>query len=407
MQSMTRRVGLLRFLKQSYLRYNLPGRGLARDVYLRLKHQQIGYRFYDRENAAIAQELHDELARVLAFRDDSEFWFYEVDFERRFAALCGKSYASGTASGTSALEFALRALGVGPGDEVIMPSHTFVATALAVSNVGARPVFVDIDEFATLDVRQVESAIGNKTRAVLPVHMHGNLCDMDALANLADRHRIALVEDCCQAFGSEWRGRQVPWGATGAFSFHHSKLLGGVGDGGMLVTNERRVKRQADVLKDPTANQASVLDSHRTPCDLDAVNVAVLNVKLRKVKEWLSVRRERAALNDQLLEPCKDRITLPRQRDGGRPNWYSYVIRTAQRDKLQRRLSQRRVATTVEHRVPIHLMATFAHLGYKEGSLPETERYCREALSLPISQWMTEEEVHRVAEVVRGAVKGL
>lgn len=333
-------------------------------------------------------------------------------FEAEFADYCGTREAVGVASGTAALEMLLRAHGVGPGDDVVVPASTFYATAFAVSSVGARPVLADCDETGNLDPSATEAAITPKTRAILVVHLYGRLAKMDDLASIASRAGALLLEDACQAHGAIHHHpgahhhrtvvRAGAFGEGAAFSFYPGKNLGAFGDGGMVVTDSPEVAQQVRLLRDfgqPAKYQHEILG---TNARLDTIQAAILRVKLQRLDQWNAQRRAAADRYADLLAELP--LQLPPPAPEGEHVYHLYVVRTDNRDRIRDRLSERGIATGLHYPVPIHLLGAFASLGYQRGDFPQAERLADEGLSLPMFPEITEDEQRYVAEALRAAL---
>jgi len=316
------------------------------------------------------------------------------EFERAAAAYCGSRHAIGCASGSDALLLALMALGIGAGDEVITAAFTFFATGSSITRLGARPVFVDISpaDF-NLDPGRLERAITPRTRAIIPVHLFGQCAEMDAILEVARRHRLPVVEDAAQAIGAEYHGRRAgTMGEVGCFSFFPSKNLGGAGDGGLLTTEDDGLAGRLRVLRvhggQPKYHHRVVGINSR----LDALQAAVLGVKLRHLDAWTEGRRRNAARYDALFAAAAiDGVVTPVARPGLRHIYNQYTIRCARRDELLGRLTQAGVGAEIYYPVPLHLQECFADLGYRPGELPASERAAGESLSLPIYPELTAE----------------
>jgi dTDP-4-amino-4,6-dideoxygalactose transaminase len=327
--------------------------------------------------------------------------------EAAVANYCGVRHAIGCASGSDALLLAMIVLGVGPGDEVILPSFTFFATAGAVWRVGARPVFVDIDaESFAISAGRIGAAISEATRAIVPVHLFGQCADMSAIRAIADAHKLAVVEDVAQAIGSEHGGRRAgSMGTIGCLSFYPTKNLGGMGDGGMLLTNDAELERRLRVLcnhgQQPAYHHVVVGMNSR----LDAMQAAILGIKLKHLETWVHQRTENARRYARLFrDKGLDRwLRLPGAIGEQRVVWNQYTIRVpaGQRDALARHLSQHEIGTAVYYPQPLHLQPCFASLGYREGDLPETEQAAREVLSLPIFPGLSEAQQRAVVQCIR------
>jgi len=333
-----------------------------------------------------------------------------ADFERAAAEYCGVKHAIGCASGSDALLMALMALGIGEGDEVITTAFTFFATASAITRVGARPVFVDIayDDF-NLNVDLIERAVTPRTRAILPVHLYGQCARMDVILDIARKHDLPVIEDAAQAIGAEFNGRRAgSMGVIGCFSFFPSKNLGGAGDGGMMTTNDDELAARLGILRvhgmEPKYYHSVVGICSR----LDALQSAVLSVKLKYLDEWSNARRRNAARYDQLFkEAGLTEIITPRVHPDVRHIFHQYTIRCPRRDHLRAHLQAAGVGVEVYYPLPLHQQECFAFLGYDPGDLPVTETSARECLSLPIYPELTSEQrqyvVEQIAEFYRGA----
>ncbi len=321
--------------------------------------------------------------------------------EREFAAHAGTAYAVGVSDGTTALQIALMACGVGAGDEVITVAHTFVATAEAIVLVGARPVFVDIDpETYTIDVSGVEEQITPRTRAIIPVHLYGQPADMDPIMELATRHGLCVIEDACQAHGARYKGRLVgSLGHMAAFSFYCSKNLGAYGEAGMLTTNDATLAERARMLRDHGSPERYRHELIGLNGRLDEIQAAILRVKLPHMPQWNSQRRSHAAHYGTLLAG-NQAVTVPREASYAEHVYHLYVVRVPQRDELLAFLREQGVGAGVHYPVPCHLQPALRRLGYRKGDLPVTERVAAEVLSLPMYPELTAEQRARVVEAV-------
>jgi dTDP-4-amino-4,6-dideoxygalactose transaminase len=322
-------------------------------------------------------------------------------FEREFAAYCGVQYAIGVSDGTNAVQLALRAAGIGPGDEVITVSHTFIATAEAILLAGATPVFVDIDPQACLmDVSQVEAAITTRTRAILPVHLYGQCVDMDPILDIADRHHLIVIEDACQAHGSTYQDRKAgSMGHLGAFSFYFTKNLGAYGEGGMVTTSDPDLARRVRMLRDHGSEKRYYHDIIGCNARLDELQAAVLRIKLPHLDAWNDQRRANAARYDVELSGLG--IITPIEAPGNRHVYHLYVVRTPQRDALRSWLGDHGIGTGIHYPVPIHLQPACAQLGYLPGSLPVTEQVTAEILSLPMYPELRQDQIEQVCDSIR------
>ena len=326
--------------------------------------------------------------------------------EKEIAAYSQARHAIGCASGSDALLLALQSLGVGPGDEVVTTPHSFFATASAITRLGARPVFVDIDPHTyNLNETLVAEAITERTRGLMPVHLFGQCADMEILGQISKQHAIPIVEDAAQAIGAEDQERRSgSMGSIGCFSFYPSKNLGGAGDGGMLVTND---DDHAERLRMLRVHGEERKYHHRmigVNSRLDAIQAAVLRVKLPYLDEWSTARARNAARYAELFTDAglAEEIGLPFVRPGARHIFNQYVIRVGrQRDALRAHLDKSGVGSEIYYPVPLHLQECFRYLGYGEGDFPEAERAARETLALPVYPELTLEQQAFVVETIR------
>jgi dTDP-4-amino-4,6-dideoxygalactose transaminase len=317
-------------------------------------------------------------------------------FEQEFASYCGSKHAIGVSDGTNAVHLALRACGVGPGDEVITVSYTFIATTEAIMLAGATPVFVDIDPLTyNIDVSQIENRITPKTRAILPVHLYGQCADMDPIMEIARRHNIYVIEDACQAHGAEYKGRKAgSLGDIAAFSFYFTKNLGAYGEGGIVTTDDDVLAKKVRMLRDHGSEKRYYHEFLGWNARLDELQAAVLRIKLPHLDEWNEGRRAAAEHYTQSLLPLD--IELPYEASYNRHIYHLYVIRHPDRDGLRQFLTDNNVGTGIHYPVPNHLQNSFKEFGYGPGTLPVTEIVSRDILSLPMYAGITLEQVERV-----------
>ena len=324
--------------------------------------------------------------------------------EQSIAAYHGVKHAVGVASGTDALHLALRAAGVGPGDEVITTPFTFIATAEAISYVGAVPVFIDIrpDTF-NIDVALMEQKITKRTRAILPVHLYGQAVAMDPLMTLARKHGIRVIEDCAQSFGAEYRGKRTgSFGDLGCFSFFPSKNLGCYGDGGMVITDDQGLADRLLSLRNHGSRVRYYHDEVGYNSRLDEIQAAILNVKFKRIDAFTEGRRRSAALYAKHLAGAG--IETPYEDKDCRHVFHQYTIRLKGRDAVKKRLDDAKVSNMIYYPVPCHLQAAYQDLGMRPGSLPAAEQAARDVLSLPMYPELTEEQVRFVADAVKKAL---
>jgi dTDP-4-amino-4,6-dideoxygalactose transaminase len=351
------------------------------------------------QHQAIEEELVEVFRRVL--RKSSFILGPEVvAFEKEFAAYVGASDCIAVNNGTTALQLVLAGLGIGPGDEVITVANTFIATAEAISAVGARPVFVDVDPVSyTMDPQLVEAAITPRTKALLPVHLYGQAADVDALLEIARRHNLHLVEDACQAHGATYKGRKAgSLGVAGCFSFYPGKNLGCLGEGGAVVTSNPELAQRMRMLRDHGSVKKY---EHSLPgynFRLEGLQGGFLSVKLRHLDRWNARRREVAKLYQELLSDTS--LGLPVEMGWGEHVYHLYVIQADDREALRQALNAAGVECGLHYPVPLHLQAAYADLGYEKGSFPVSEHLSSHILSLPMHPFITDEEVKRVASVL-------
>jgi dTDP-4-amino-4,6-dideoxygalactose transaminase len=317
--------------------------------------------------------------------------------EEEFAAYCGTKFAVGVDNGLSAIELSLRALGVGPGDEVIVPTHTFSATAGAITFSGAKPVFVDADPVTwNIDVTKIEDAITGKTKAIIPVHLYGLSADMQSIRKIAEKHNLVIVEDACQAHGAEYKGKRAgSLGNAAGFSFYPTKNLGACGDAGMVTTNDERVAETVRALRNCGQRVKNVHDLEPFNHRLDTIQAAILRVKLKYLDEWIASRRRLAALYNKLLTGSN--VTVPSEPPDYKHVYHLYVIRSKNRDALQTHLKEHGIGTAIHYPSPVHLQPFYAKGQNKHGQFPVAEKLCNEILSLPMYPEMTEEQANVVA----------
>jgi dTDP-4-amino-4,6-dideoxygalactose transaminase len=348
-------------------------------------------------------EVVERVGREAAFTLGAEV----AEFEEAFAAACGSDHAIGVSSGTAALELVLRALGIGPGDEVIVPTYTFIATAEAVSAVGATPVLVDVDpETALITAPIVTAALSERTRAVIPVHLFGRTVEMDPILELCRPRGIAVIEDACQAHAARYKGRPVgSLGDAGCFSFYPTKNLGGWGDGGALVTSDAELANQVRLLRthgeSPRHNHQIAAGTDR----LDALQAAILSVKLRHLEDWNQARRDAAAKLREGLAGTEVVLPAPSAPDGDHV-YHLFVVRCAERDALRDHLDANGVSSAIHYPTPVHLQPCYAGLGLGPGSLPVAERLAGENCSLPIFPAIEDGQIADTVAAVRSFGSG-
>lgn len=323
------------------------------------------------------------------------------NFEGIFAEYMGASYCVGVNSGLDALILAVRALGIGKGDEVIVPANTYIASILGVTENGATPVFVEPDAFFELDADLIEAAITEKTKAILPVHLYGQACDMKKICEIAEKHNLYIIEDCAQSHGAKFEGQYTgTFGTIGCFSFYPTKPLGALGDAGALLTNDEEVAKKLRALRNYGSAKKYVNDIQGVNSRLDEVQAAILQVSIKHLEEGNAYRN---MIAQKYLQGIKcPYVELPKCNENSTHVYHVFAILCENRDAFQKYLQENGVDTLVHYPIPPHLQECYKELGYKEGDFPISERYAKQELSLPIYVGMPEEEVDYVISVING-----
>jgi dTDP-4-amino-4,6-dideoxygalactose transaminase len=323
-------------------------------------------------------------------------------FEAEFSAFCNTKYAVAVNSGTSALHLALLAAGVDRDDEVITVASTFVATVAAIDYIGARPVFVDVEQGTlNMDATLIESRITERTKAIIPVHLHGHPSNMDPILEIARRRGLKVIEDAAQAHDSEYkRARVGSIGDIGCFSFYPGKNLGACGEGGIIVTNNAEYADKVSMLRDWGQSRKYHHDLKGFNYRMDGIQGAVLRVKLRYLKEWTEARRRNASLYDELLSDTA--IITPEERSYARHVYHVYSIRVSKRDAFQQALRNAGIPTGIHYPIPVHLQRAYAEFGYQLGDLPVTERAAGELLSLPMFAELEDKQIQQISYTIQG-----
>ena len=326
-----------------------------------------------------------------------------IGFEREFAEFCSSSYCVGVNSGTDALRFALMATGVGSGDEVITVPNTFIATTEAISQVGAKPVFVDIySDTCNMDVSKIENTISESTKAIIPVHLYGQAADMDPILEIAKSNNIAVIEDACQAHGANYKNSKAgSMGAVGCFSFYPGKNLGAFGEGGAIVTQDEVIAQKIRMIRDHGQQKKYFHDLEGYNGRLDAIQAGVLRIKLKRLGGWNKSRRENAAYYNELLSEISS-ITLLTEAEFADSVYHLYVILVDDRDGLQKYLDTKGIATGLHYPLPLHLQKAYDSLGHNKGDFPITENIADRLLSLPMFPELTREQIEYVVDSIKG-----
>mgnify|MGYP001027202682 CR=1 FL=1 len=323
-------------------------------------------------------------------------------FEKAFAAACGAPHAIGVASGTAAIHLTLVALDIGPGDEVITTPHTFIATVEPICEVGATPVFVDIDPVTyNIAPGRIEQAITERTRALMPVHLYGQPADMEPILDIAQRHNLHVIEDAAQAHGATYHDRHVGlWGDAGTFSFYPAKNIGAYGDAGAIITRDASLAKRLRMLRDHGRKEKYIHVTRGFGERLDALQAAILAVKLTQLEAWVTRRRQIANMYRERLNGLP--LILPQESDGARHVYHQFVIRADHRDALRLHLKGAGVGTGIHYPLPLHLQPALRHLGYQKGDFPVAEAIAESALSLPVYPELTPDQIDTIVHAIRG-----
>lgn len=353
--------------------------------------------------ASIKEEVDAAALRVLA---STQYVLGDevAAFEKEFAAYCDTRHAIAVNTGTSALHLALLAAGIGPGDEVITVPFTFVASVSAVCYTGAKPVFVDIEPTTfTMDPAKLEAAITSRTKAIMPIHLYGQMADMTPIMEVAARHGIPVIEDACQAHGAEYHGKRAgSIGTSGCFSFYPGKNLGACGEGGLIVTNDDATARSIRMLRDWGQEQRYHHTLKGFNYRMDGIQGAILRVKLRHLEKWTEARRTNARLYTTLLKNV-EAVAAPTEAAGRRHVYHIYAVRCTDREALRQSLDAAGIATGLHYPIPVHLQKAHADLGHRKGDFPVSEQVASEVLSVPLYPELTSEQIATVVDAIAEA----
>ena len=320
------------------------------------------------------------------------------NFEQNFASYCERKFGIGSSSGSTALLAVLKCLGIKQDDEVIIPVNTFIATAFAVTLCGAKPVFIDVNESDFLiNSDLIEGKITEKTKAIIPVHLYGNVCDMDKIIEIAKKHNLHIIEDCAQAHGSTYKGKKVPVKDIGCFSFFPIKNLGAYGDAGCIVSNNEEFAKKLRRFVNHGRLEKYLHVEEGFNFRLDNLQAAILNVKLKYLDSWIEKKREIAKIYDSELKNFKKQVI---KEDVGH-SYHLYVIRCNDRDKLKKYLDESSIETGIHYPIPLHLQPAFHYLGYKNGDFPVAEKLSKNVLSIPIYAELKEGEQRKVIDIIK------
>lgn len=322
-------------------------------------------------------------------------------FEEEFALFCKTKYAVGVSSGTDALVLALKAIGIQPGDEVITVPNSFIATTEAITLAGGKIKFVDINlESYNMDTEKITSAITNKTKAIIPVHLFGHPADMDSILEIAKKHNLKVIEDAAQAHGAEYKGKTIgSLGDLACFSFYPGKNLGAYGDAGALTTNNPEIAKKLSMLRNHGRTKKYEHEYEGHNCRLDTIQAAVLRVKLKYISSWNEARRKHASFYKGLLRDY-NKIILPEEQKGSKHIYHIFAIRIADRDKLMINLKNEGIGVGIHYPIPLHIQPAYRHLGLKEGSFPNTELVSKTLLSLPMYPELTNSQIKQICKIL-------
>lgn len=365
-----------------------------------MKRRHIPNWTYLPEYRRIKKEIHQAITDVLE-SGTLILGKHVAGFENAFAKYCQTKYAIGVGNGTDALIIALKALEVGPGDEVITVPNTAIPTASAIIAVGAKPVFVDIlpDTFL-MDASKLKAVISKKTKVILPVHLYGQMCDMDAILAVARRYNKFVLEDCAQSTGATWRGKKAgSIGDIATFSFYPTKIIGAYGDGGMITTNNRKLADTVRMLRIYGTRGRYYSYFHGYNSRLDELQAAILHVKLKKIEQSIKMRQNISKRYYEYLRTSQ--LKLPTVNEHAKHVWHLYVVRSTKRSKLIKYLEKHNIGIKIHYPNPLHTMHAFRHLGYKKGDFPVTEIASREIFSLPLYPELTDRDQKRIAAAIK------
>lgn len=322
-------------------------------------------------------------------------------FEQSFAKYCGKKYCLGLNSGTDALFLGLMAYGIGRGDEVITAANSYIASAMTASNLGAKVVLADVNPLSyNIEPKEIEKRITKKTKAIIPVHLYGQSADMDPIIKLAKKHKLIILEDACQGHGAKYKNKSLPYTESAAYSFYPGKNLGAFGDGGAIVTNSSRLAKEIEYLRNDGSVKKYVHKKMGFKSRLDTIQAAVLLAKMKHIKTFITKRRKAAKKYNKLLAGI-EQIVLPQEMDYAYHSYHIYAILAEKRNKLQKFLSEKGIATVIHYPTPIHLQEAYNGNGYKKGDFPVSEMLSEKTISLPLFPEIEDREIEYVSNAVK------
>ena len=353
---------------------------------------------YEKENVLFKKQIENNIEAVVQLRSEYAHEKYIESFEKEFAEYNGSKYAIAVNSGTTALELALKASGITENDEVILPSYTYISTAFAVSNLGAIPVFVDVKEDTlTVDPKRIEEGMTEKTKAIIPVHIHGNPCEMDKITKIAKKNKLVIIEDCSHAHGAEYNNKKMGNFGIGCFSCHSSKILSGIGNSGLITANNKKtyemIKRMICVKNDP-----ELILSRRMPCRMDAIQAAILKAKLPYLDKIIERKRNLASKYIKILP---HNIKFQKEEDKAKHIYRDFVILAKNRDQYEEALKAVGIKTKMRYKIPLHLTKYYNNCDCKKGNLSITENIAKLTLCLPISYIISRKEIEYICDAVK------
>jgi len=359
---------------------------------------KVSYNKYKEMNEFLRFDLRKEFNKVLSFDTDSELYNYQSKGEKYIGKFLGRGYAIGTSCGTAALSLTQKALDIK--GEVITVAHTYISTALSISEAGAIPKFIDVNPNTMLiDDNLIEDAITEKTRAIIPVHLYGQMANMPKINRIAKKYNLHIIEDACQAHLAKYNGKMPGENSDATcYSFFLNKNLGGISNGGMAITKNKKLKKTIDIFRNPDSDNPLVLKSFRTPAYLDWIQQTFIRCKLKYLDEWIKKKRQIAK---RYCEELDGHISIPETDKKAYHTYRNFVIRVKNRDKLKKYLAKKGIETHIHYNTPIHLSNTYKHLKYKKGSLPVSEKISSSILSLPINPFITRTEQEYVIKNIK------
>jgi len=359
---------------------------------------KIDFKNYGKENNPIFKKALLNIAKVLKLESEYEHKKYIQEFEREFAVYNDSKYTIGLNSGTASLELSLQANKISKSDEVLLPSYTYISTALAVSNLGAKPVFIDIKgDTLTINAEKIEPNITKKTKAIIVVHIHGNPCDMDKILPIAKKHKLLVIEDASHASGAEYKGIKTGNLGIGCFSCQTTKILSGIGNSGLITTNDRQLYEK--ILQITEVNNDPCLDiCKRTPCRINAIQAAILQTKFTFLETMIKIKRRNASIYKNNLQAY---IKYQKEEKNSKAVYRDFLALTKQRDKVIANLLQSGIEAKISYEIPLHLTNFYKYLKYKKGDLPITEKVCETAICLPISYTLSEKDIKFICSQIK------